>query len=267
MVVLLVAVAAAAAAAAVPAPAAPWHWQLAGGNNVAGTKIGPKSSAPPVYYDVQVGNETTCQDACAANTSCRSFAWAAAAPEHGGMACRFASSCYFRTDNFWAPVAPTAHTRCKWTAGRKVFAPAPPPPPLPGHGARNILYVMVDDLRAQLGCYGHGGTVHTPNVDELARSGTLFQHAYVQIAVCSPSRSSYLTGLRPRQQNVLNFRTDFRKATADGRSIVTLPQWFKVTGYISTGLGKTCAHAQPCCACCIKTCVRRPTPMHAIAHD
>jgi hypothetical protein len=57
---------------------------------------------------------------------------------------------------------------------------------------------MVDDLRSQLGCYGHNGTVRTPNVDRLAATGTLFRHAYVQIAVCSPSRSSYRRALPGR---------------------------------------------------------------------
>jgi len=101
------------------------------------------------------------------------------------------------------------------------------------------MYVMVDDLRSQLSCYGHNDTVRTPNVDRLAASGTLFRHAYVSIAVCSPSRSSFLTGLRPQQQNVLNFRTDFRRATPTGGEIVTLPQWFKVTGYTVSGMGKS----------------------------
>ena len=110
-----------------------------------------------------------------------------------------------------------------------------------GSGAplRNVLYLMVDDLRSQLGCYGHNDTVSTPNVDRLAAEGALFQHAYVQIAVCSPSRSSYLTGLRPEQNNILNFRTDFRRATSAGPSIVTLPQWFKAVGYTASGMGKT----------------------------
>ena len=49
----------------------------------------------------------------------------------------------------------------------------------------------------------------------------------------------YMTGLRPWQQNVLNFRTDFRRATAAGPAIVTLPQWFKARGYLATGIGKT----------------------------
>jgi iduronate 2-sulfatase len=98
---------------------------------------------------------------------------------------------------------------------------------------------MVDDLRSQLGCYGHNDTVRTPNVDRLAKTGTIFQHAYVQIAVCGPSRSSFLTGLRPAQQNVLNFVSDFRRATPNGSSIVTLPQFFKGHGMLSTGMGKT----------------------------
>jgi iduronate 2-sulfatase len=81
--------------------------------------------------------------------------------------------------------------------------------------------------------------VLTPHVDRLAATGTLFRHAYVQIAVCSPSRTSFLTGLRPQQSNVLNFVTDFRRATPDGPGIVTLPAYFKAAGVLATGIGKT----------------------------
>ncbi len=129
-------------------------------------------------------------------------------------------------------------------------APPPAPPPARNSAAalRNVMYVMVDDLRSQLSCYGHNDTVRTPNVDRLAASGTLFRHAYVSIAVCSPSRSSFLTGLRPQQQNVLNFRTDFRRATPAGGEIVTLPQWFKATGYTVSGMGKSELWLSPVCS-------------------
>jgi hypothetical protein len=125
---------------------------------------------------------------------------------------------------------------------------APPPAHTPAAALRNVMYVMVDDLRSQLSCYGHNDTVRTPNVDRLAASGTLFRHAYVSIAVCSPSRSSFLTGLRPQQQNVLNFRTDFRRATPAGGEIVALPQWFKATGYTVSGMGKSEWWRSPVCS-------------------
>lgn len=60
--------------------------------------------------------------------------------------------------------------------------------------AKNILFVMCDQLRADhLSCYGHP-RLHTPNIDALAARGVLFDHAYVQSPVCGPSRMSYYTG-------------------------------------------------------------------------
>ncbi|MCP5267159.1 MAG: sulfatase-like hydrolase/transferase [Burkholderiaceae bacterium] len=61
-------------------------------------------------------------------------------------------------------------------------------------GARNILFIMCDQLRADyLSCYGHP-RLHTPNLDALAARGVIFDHAYVQSPVCGPSRMSYYTG-------------------------------------------------------------------------
>ena len=56
----------------------------------------------------------------------------------------------------------------------------------------SVLFIAVDDLRPELGCYGNQ-IVKTPNLDRLAARGLVFNHAYCQQAVCSPSRSSLLT--------------------------------------------------------------------------
>src|SRR5688500_7685165 len=60
----------------------------------------------------------------------------------------------------------------------------------------NVLFIAVDDLRPQLACYGQT-QMKTPNIDALAKRGLLFNRAYVQQAVCSPSRTVLLTGRRP----------------------------------------------------------------------
>ncbi len=98
----------------------------------------------------------------------------------------------------------------------------------------NVLFILADDLRPMLGCYGHP-EMHTPNIDALAERGTLFHHAYCQYPLCSPSRTSVLTGLRPETTNVLDNRSDFRKKVPDA---VTLPQHFKAHGYHTQSVGR-----------------------------
>lgn len=70
---------------------------------------------------------------------------------------------------------------------------------------RSVLMITVDDLRTQLNAsYGMAETV-TPNIDRLSAGGTTFRRAYCQMAVCSPSRNSFMTGRRPDTTRVWNF--------------------------------------------------------------
>ncbi len=98
----------------------------------------------------------------------------------------------------------------------------------------NVLFIAVDDLRPELGCYG-AEHIQSPHIDELARRGTLFRRAYCQQAVCSPSRSSLMTGLRPDSTGVYDLNTHFRKRVPQ---VVTLGQHFKQNGYYCVSMGK-----------------------------
>lgn len=98
----------------------------------------------------------------------------------------------------------------------------------------NVLFIAVDDLRPEFGAYG-SQYIHSPNLDRLAKQGVTFDRAYVQQAVCSPSRSSLLTGTRPDTTKVWDLVTHFRTAIPD---VVTLPQHFKNNGYFVQGMGK-----------------------------
>ncbi len=98
----------------------------------------------------------------------------------------------------------------------------------------NVLFIAVDDLRPELGCYGVK-EIQTPSIDALAASGVTFNRAYCQLAVCNPSRVSLLTGLRPDSSKVWDLVTRFRDTVPD---VVTLPQQFKKHGYHAVSFGK-----------------------------
>ncbi len=98
----------------------------------------------------------------------------------------------------------------------------------------NVLFIVVDDLNNTLGCYGHP-TVKTPNIDRLASKGLLFRNAYCNFAVCNPSRSSFLTGLRPETLGILDNRTPLQSVLGDR---ITLPALFRQNGYHTINIGK-----------------------------
>src|SRR5687768_11515797 len=120
-------------------------------------------------------------------------------------------------------------TWCALGAVTAAAADAPRPPARPP----NVLFIMADDLRAELGSYGSPAL--TPNLDRLARRSVQFDAAYCQQAVCNPSRSSMLTGLRPDTLRLWNNGTHFRELKPD---VITLPQWFKQHGYETRCAGK-----------------------------
>ena len=70
----------------------------------------------------------------------------------------------------------------------------------------NVLFIIADDMRPELGCYGIEDIV-TPHIDRLAEQATVFQNAYCNIPVSGASRASLFTGV-PRH---FRFRSVLRK--------------------------------------------------------
>lgn len=99
---------------------------------------------------------------------------------------------------------------------------------------KNVLFIIVDDLKPLLGCYGDTNA-RTPNIDRLAARGRVFDRAYCQEAVCAPSRASFMTGKRPDQLKIWGHAQPFRPIHPD---IITLPQYFKNNGYTTAAAGK-----------------------------
>lgn len=99
---------------------------------------------------------------------------------------------------------------------------------------KNVLFIAIDDLKPQIGAYGDA-TAKTPNIDRLASRGLLFESAYTNQALCSPSRNALLTGIRPGTLGIYNLEVNFRHAAPDA---ITLPQQFIKNGYRAEAVGK-----------------------------
>ena len=102
----------------------------------------------------------------------------------------------------------------------------------------NVLFIAVDDLRPELKCYGQNQII-SPNLDQLAAEGFLFERAYCNVPVCGASRASLLTGMRPKPDRFLNYNT---YADKDAPDAISLPRHFKENGYRTFSYGKVFHH-------------------------
>ncbi|XP_073343334.1 iduronate 2-sulfatase [Pagrus major] len=99
---------------------------------------------------------------------------------------------------------------------------------------RNVLFIIADDLRTSLGCYGDT-VAKSPNIDQLASKSQVFLNAYAQQAVCAPSRTSMLTSRRPDTTRLYDFNSYWRVHSGN---YTTMPQYFKSKGYFTMSVGK-----------------------------
>lgn len=102
----------------------------------------------------------------------------------------------------------------------------------------NVLMIAVDDLRPELGCYGNR-IVKSPNIDQLADMGVLFENSYCNSPVSGASRASLLTGSRPTKNRFIHYYT---RADVEIPEAVCLSQHFKNNGYTTVSNGKVFHH-------------------------
>jgi len=100
--------------------------------------------------------------------------------------------------------------------------------------APNVLFICIDDLRPELGCYGKAEVI-SPHIDQLASEGMLFERAYCQVPVCGASRASLMTGMLPTKRRFVDYRA---RVDTDAPNATTLPETFRKAGYTTIANGK-----------------------------
>ena len=108
-------------------------------------------------------------------------------------------------------------------------------------GKKNVLFIMTDDLNCDLGAYNHKQVI-SPNIDNLAINGSLFENAHVQWPQCGQSRASFMTGMYSDQTKHTKLNVDIRTTIPD---VVTLGQRFRQRGYKSVRIGKIYHYDNP----------------------
>lgn len=121
------------------------------------------------------------------------------------------------------------HATAQSAAKNPAKSPTPP----------NVLLLMADDMRPELGCYGVK-EIQTPHIDRLASEGIVFRNAYCNVPVSGASRASMLTGVYPRHPD--RFVHYSARASEDCPQAIPLSAWFTRHGYHTVSNGKVFHH-------------------------
>ena len=224
----------------------------------------PGSPQPPPPPVAPGAEGQACALLCHAAPACHAFVYLPS----GASTCALAPGCCYLKRHGTLLNSSTTPRACG-AVMRHVEAAYPPTPPVQPTppAAKNVLYILVDDLRPELAPYGPG-FMSTPSLSALAASGALFSRAYCNIAVCSPSRMSFLTGRRPSGTRAWNFINHFRQATCAEAPGVAYPP---ASAYLSLpapmgGAGQCCSHCAADGACAAWTLLGATCWLHGEGH-
>jgi arylsulfatase A-like enzyme len=107
----------------------------------------------------------------------------------------------------------------------------------------NVLMIVLDDMNDWLGVMGGHPQSKTPNMDRLAKEGILFLNAHNNVAVCSPSRASFMSGVHPLTSGCWGFDNPLKNEVL--RHTKTLPEYARENGYTAYQTGKVFHHIPP----------------------
>eukprot|EP01063_Lacrimia_lanifica_P033873 TRINITY_DN614_c1_g1_i1.p1 TRINITY_DN614_c1_g1~~TRINITY_DN614_c1_g1_i1.p1 ORF type:complete len:730 (+),score=182.08 TRINITY_DN614_c1_g1_i1:64-2253(+) len=208
---------------------------------------------------VAAADAAACEALCDRDDSCNLFTYhRSGGCSYLGETCPLPGGCCYMKERVVTAHAPVMNA-CTCSAWARVpKSPYVPPSPPKRHG-RNVLYLVVDDLRPELEAYAPSPpdrVLHSPHINALAKRGTVFDNAYCQIAICGPSRLSFMTSRRPDNAGAYNFIDHFRQADC-GRNVPNV-RWDAREGDLlahETWDGTACkwASTSPCGAsgqCC-----------------
>ena len=193
-----------------------------------------------------------CNSLCVANASCVLFSWHAPGCHYYANECTLAAGCCWLKRVEAAGHAPRVDN-CSCSGYVRLPPTTFVPSGTPGQDAKNVLYLLVDDLRPELAAYRQNKG-HSPHIAALAASGTTFDFAFCQISVCSPSRMSFLTGRRPDHSRIVNFIDHFRQAdcglTEGGVAYAGEAHRTVHIGGCEWGGAAPCGGSGDCCSLC-----------------
>jgi len=113
----------------------------------------------------------------------------------------------------------------------------------------NIIWISAEDMSPRLSMYGDN-TIKTPNIEQLAREGIVYENVYTTAGVCAPSRNAIITGSYQTYNGGHNMRTlnnTYPEQTGLPKSysavmpaeIRCFPEYLRLQGYYTTNNNKT----------------------------